>query len=262
MAGMGTNRIDKSALTPRQLEVLKLIAGGRTNSEIAAKLGISLDGAKWHVTELLNRIGVSSREELIEAWEARERGPVRWMRGLVGGLAGFGVPKLGVVAGGLAVTAVATGAVLMSGSASSSAPAAGPGATATQNQTAWFIELALWDIIRRDDPNVIGGVIPAVPSDVVDSNAIQRPIQYSRGTGSGGLVSLVFTGPMPEGDFFLWLDPHTRLSAFDKSGFHTGSTADAADRWYVRFRVASTALGDTVRLEFEPTTQPTPTPVP
>ncbi len=34
-----------------------------TNEEIAARLGTSLDGAKYHVSQILSRLGVSSREE-------------------------------------------------------------------------------------------------------------------------------------------------------------------------------------------------------
>ena len=52
-----------SRLTPRQRQVLRLVAAGRTNPEIAKALGISLAGAKWHVSEVLSRLGVTSREE-------------------------------------------------------------------------------------------------------------------------------------------------------------------------------------------------------
>lgn len=50
-------------LTPRQRQVLHLLAAGRTNPEIARALGISLAGAKWHVSEVLSRLGVASRAE-------------------------------------------------------------------------------------------------------------------------------------------------------------------------------------------------------
>jgi DNA-binding CsgD family transcriptional regulator len=50
-------------LTPRQQEVLHLLRDGLTNDEIAARLGISSDGAKWHVSEILGKLGVSSRQE-------------------------------------------------------------------------------------------------------------------------------------------------------------------------------------------------------
>lgn len=79
----GSHRVD--SLTSRQREVLELIARGRTNSEIAAQLGITLDGAKWHVREILGKLDVTSREEAAQAWRERRQlpspawlGPVAW----------------------------------------------------------------------------------------------------------------------------------------------------------------------------------------
>jgi DNA-binding CsgD family transcriptional regulator len=50
-------------LTPRQQEVLDLVREGLTNEQIAGRLGISHDGAKFHVSEILSRLGVTSRTE-------------------------------------------------------------------------------------------------------------------------------------------------------------------------------------------------------
>jgi DNA-binding CsgD family transcriptional regulator len=50
-------------LTPRQQEVLELVRRGMTNDEIARQLGISPDGAKFHVSEIITRLGVTSRRE-------------------------------------------------------------------------------------------------------------------------------------------------------------------------------------------------------
>lgn len=50
-------------LTPRQWEVLELVREGRTNPQIARELGISPDGAKFHVSEIITKLGVTSREE-------------------------------------------------------------------------------------------------------------------------------------------------------------------------------------------------------
>lgn len=50
-------------LTPRQFEVLELVREGLTNPQIAERLGISYDGAKWHVKEILWKLDVPSREE-------------------------------------------------------------------------------------------------------------------------------------------------------------------------------------------------------
>ena len=55
-------------LTKRQEEVLALLARGQTNYEIAQALGITLDGAKWHVREVLGRLGVESREDAAAVW--------------------------------------------------------------------------------------------------------------------------------------------------------------------------------------------------
>jgi|GEM_PF-1603332 len=54
--------------TPRQREVLDLLVKGYTNGQIADALGISLDGAKWHVSEIITRLGVDSRDEAAEYW--------------------------------------------------------------------------------------------------------------------------------------------------------------------------------------------------
>ena len=50
-------------LTPRQWEVLRLVREGLSNEEIARRLGISTDGAKFHVSEILSKLGVTSRRE-------------------------------------------------------------------------------------------------------------------------------------------------------------------------------------------------------
>jgi DNA-binding NarL/FixJ family response regulator len=50
-------------LTPRELEVLKLIATGDNNREIARKLYISEGTVKNHVTNLLNRLNLRDRTQ-------------------------------------------------------------------------------------------------------------------------------------------------------------------------------------------------------
>lgn len=51
-------------LTEREEEVLTLVAGGRTNAEIAAELCIGLTTVKTHVAGLLTKIGVRNRVEI------------------------------------------------------------------------------------------------------------------------------------------------------------------------------------------------------
>jgi DNA-binding NarL/FixJ family response regulator len=48
-------------LTPRETEVLRLIAGGRSNKEIATELSISYRTATTHVASILGKLGVESR---------------------------------------------------------------------------------------------------------------------------------------------------------------------------------------------------------
>ena len=50
-------------LTPRELEVLALVAEGRTNREIAQGLFISESTAGVHVSNILGKLGVSTRTE-------------------------------------------------------------------------------------------------------------------------------------------------------------------------------------------------------
>ena len=64
-------------LTPREWEVLDLLRERLTNEQIAERLGITLDGAKYHVSEILSKLGVATREEAA-AWRAA-RAP-RWPR--------------------------------------------------------------------------------------------------------------------------------------------------------------------------------------
>ncbi|WP_275414437.1 ATP-binding protein [Planotetraspora kaengkrachanensis] len=54
-------------LTPRELEVLRLVAAGRSNREIAAELFISAKTASVHVSNILPKLGVSRRGEAAAA---------------------------------------------------------------------------------------------------------------------------------------------------------------------------------------------------
>lgn len=50
-------------LTEREAEVLRLIAGGRSNKEIARDLGIGEETAKSHVSNILSKLGLASRTQ-------------------------------------------------------------------------------------------------------------------------------------------------------------------------------------------------------
>ena len=64
----GSTRADVvEALTPRQREVLLLIAQGLSNSEIEAELGITRATCRSHITALLARLGARDRAQLVIA---------------------------------------------------------------------------------------------------------------------------------------------------------------------------------------------------
>ena len=60
---------DGAPLTPRELQVARLVAGGRSNKEIAAELVISQRTAEGHVEHILTKLGFTSRAQ-VAAWVA------------------------------------------------------------------------------------------------------------------------------------------------------------------------------------------------
>ena len=52
-------------LTARELEVLGLLAAGRSNQAIAAELVVALDTVKKHVTHVLDKLGAANRTEAV-----------------------------------------------------------------------------------------------------------------------------------------------------------------------------------------------------
>lgn len=58
-------------LSPREIEVARLVARGRTNSEIAEELFLSLATVKTHLTNITTRLGLRNRVEVAaRVWES------------------------------------------------------------------------------------------------------------------------------------------------------------------------------------------------
>ena len=53
------------SLTARELTVLRLIAAGRSNQDIAAELVITPGTTKWYVSQILGKLGVQSRTQAV-----------------------------------------------------------------------------------------------------------------------------------------------------------------------------------------------------
>ena len=60
-------------LTPRQLEVLKLMAHGHSNEEIAGRLGLRRNTVKFHISQIFRRLGVRNRIEAVAQLVPDER---------------------------------------------------------------------------------------------------------------------------------------------------------------------------------------------
>jgi DNA-binding CsgD family transcriptional regulator len=76
-------------LTPRQEVILRNVARGKTNKDIAAELGISEQGVKVHVSRLLERYGAENRVELVSitrAWPDADRNGLADLSGDIAGI--------------------------------------------------------------------------------------------------------------------------------------------------------------------------------
>lgn len=59
-------------LTPRELQVAQLVRDGLTDREIAARLFIGRRTAEWHLKQIFNKLGFSSRAQ-VAAWVAQDQ---------------------------------------------------------------------------------------------------------------------------------------------------------------------------------------------
>lgn len=221
----------RDSLTPRQQEILAMIAKGKTNFEIAQQFGMSLDGAKWHVREILAKLNVDSREDAVAEWQrqrsfgarlrvfARALLPAALLKPVVAGAAAIGVAG-----------AIAVGVVMLQGGddeppaagsptpASTSTPASGtpdPGSSLKEPLPGDGSDGYAYDPeLAYVDPD---GVVWLVRADGSDRRQVLDGC-----TGVGSPKSGVLTGGLrwsPSGDWIAcWKeDLSVRAAAIDSS---------------------------------------------
>ncbi|NKK78068.1 response regulator transcription factor [Rhizobium leguminosarum] len=62
---------DKSSLTPREREVMDLVAQGLSNKHIGLRLNLQEKTVKHHMTQILSKLGASNRTEAALQWRER-----------------------------------------------------------------------------------------------------------------------------------------------------------------------------------------------
>ena len=129
-------------LTPAEWRVLEELRTGATNAEIAVRLGVSPDTVKYHVSNMLGKLGLEDRHALAAWRPGRKRPGRRRLRALLtlpAPLASLTSPLVWggaalAVAGGVAVLAVVL--VVVPGDGDAEPPlAVAPTATATPTPT-------------------------------------------------------------------------------------------------------------------------------
>ena len=68
-------RAPRVSLSSREIEVLELVAAGRSNSEVAEQLFVSETTVKSHLAHIFSKLDVSSRTAAVS--EARRKGILR-----------------------------------------------------------------------------------------------------------------------------------------------------------------------------------------
>jgi DNA-binding NarL/FixJ family response regulator len=65
LAQEGRSPTEEAALTPREMEILKLVAEGKPNREVAAALFISDATVKFHMTNILTKLHLENRAQVV-----------------------------------------------------------------------------------------------------------------------------------------------------------------------------------------------------
>lgn len=77
------NANGRSLLTPREEQVVALVADGLSNREVAGELGLSEHTIKKYLLRIFDKVGISSRVELVlYAMSHGEKSQAEWMPGI------------------------------------------------------------------------------------------------------------------------------------------------------------------------------------
>ena len=76
------NSNGKSLVTPREEQVVALVADGLSNRQVAAELGLSEHTVKKYMLRIFDKLGISTRVELVlYALSHGQNRPAEWMPG-------------------------------------------------------------------------------------------------------------------------------------------------------------------------------------
>ena len=184
-------------LTPRQWEVLALLRQGLTNDEIARELNISTDGVKYHVSDILHRLGVENRHEAA-AWQPEQQRS-SWMLVIAPALA---IKRFKPGALGYALTTVvAGGAVIGSGllvwglmrTHNSGNAVTTPGATALARTNVPEVDHAI-DLLVHQDVDGLVGIAGYGPIGCGITQTVGSPPPCPAGQPEGAPVNVFAVG--------------------------------------------------------------------
>lgn len=214
---VGYHRYLGHELSRRERDVVELMAKGLTNGEIAERLNISFATAKNHVSAVISKFGVESREEAVQLWREERRIGARFSRAMRGLVAGVGLGKVaagmgGVVAVGLAA---AIGMVTLGGQEPEATHAEASGAptlfhvmTVQSGERQISLSIQRWGDVfahyvfdEAEPPDGVGALAPTDSERWLNETMVERfGVLYgwfSEDSDTQRSVELVFEGMAP-----------------------------------------------------------------
>ena len=212
-------------LTPREWEVLALVREGLTNEQIASRLGISRDGVKYHVSEILGKLGMEDRIEAARWYDRQTRqraGLFGWFGGLFRRSGESAQPAAQAIAVGAIVVAAVGLIALLAGvlvmqSRSTAQPEALPDDRSTGDPRLDEVLAALVNGDADDArQNALASAIAREYDPLADDEKTFQPSEWSGRLASSTsrelyAVLLAPVGVPPEHDF----EAHLRVVAPD-----------------------------------------------